>query len=123
MKMYFIKKETCVIKPPPWKRLKYHGYEPQQAAGYYTLRCAGLFNLPITIRFAFGIGVSRINLQTPEIKFFDTHFPTNRNLETNVKGIFVAGDGTGKSRGIVGAGISGIIAAHGIAEKYFNSGP
>lgn len=58
-------------------------------------------------------------LYAPEIKFFDTQFPTDANLETNVKGIFVAGDGTGKSRGIVGAGISGIIAAKGIAGKYF----
>src|SRR5208283_304054 len=32
----------------------------QQAAGYCTLRFAGLFNLPIPIRFAFGIGVSQI---------------------------------------------------------------
>ena len=31
-----------------------------QAAGYYTLRFAGLFNFPIPPRFAFGIGVSRI---------------------------------------------------------------
>jgi len=31
----------------------------QQAAGYYTLRFAGLFNLPIPICFAFGIGVSQ----------------------------------------------------------------
>ena len=60
-------------------------------------------------------------MYAPEIKFFDTHFPTDRNLETNVAGIFVAGDGTGKSRGIVGAGISGIIAAKGIAGKYFAS--
>jgi hypothetical protein len=59
-------------------------------------------------------------IYAPEIKFFDTHFPTSRILETNVEGIFVAGDGTGKSRGIVGAGISGIIAACGIAEKYFH---
>jgi uncharacterized protein len=58
-------------------------------------------------------------LYAPEIKFFDTHFITDRSLETNVKGIFVAGDGAGKSRGIVGAGISGIIAARGICEKYF----
>ncbi|MBN1547880.1 MAG: FAD-dependent monooxygenase [Syntrophaceae bacterium] len=58
-------------------------------------------------------------LYAPEIKFFDTHFPTDRNLETNVEGIFVAGDGTGKSRGIVGAAISGILAARGIARKYF----
>lgn len=58
-------------------------------------------------------------LYAPEIKFFDTHFPTNRHLETNIEGIFVAGDGTGKSRGIVGAAISGITAAKGIIEKYF----
>jgi uncharacterized FAD-dependent dehydrogenase len=57
-------------------------------------------------------------LYAPEIKFFDTHFPTDRNLETNVAGVFVAGDGTGKSRGIVGAAISGILAARGIARKY-----
>ncbi len=59
-------------------------------------------------------------LYAPEIKFFDTHFPADEHLETNVPGIFVAGDGTGKSRGIVGAGISGIIAARGISRKYFS---
>jgi uncharacterized protein len=53
-------------------------------------------------------------MYAPEIKFFDTQFPTDCNLETNIKDIFVAGDGTGKSRGIVGAAISGIIAAKGI---------
>lgn len=57
-------------------------------------------------------------LYAPEIKFFDTHFPTDRDLETNVGGIFVAGDGTGKSRGIVGAALSGLIAARGIARKF-----
>ena len=56
-------------------------------------------------------------IYAPEIKFFDTHFPTDRCLETNIKGIFVAGDGTGKSRGIVGAAISGIIAAQGVARS------
>jgi uncharacterized protein len=58
-------------------------------------------------------------LYAPEIKFFDTLYATDSNLETNLKGVFVAGDGTGKSRGIVGAGISGIIAAQGIAKKLF----
>jgi uncharacterized FAD-dependent dehydrogenase len=61
-------------------------------------------------------------LYAPEIKFFDTHFPTNRHLETNIDGIFVAGDGTGKSRGIVGAAVSGIIAAKGIARKITATG-
>jgi len=56
-------------------------------------------------------------MYAPEIKFFDTRFPTNGAMETNVKGIFVAGDGTGKSRGIVGAAISGIIAAQGIIHS------
>lgn len=57
-------------------------------------------------------------LYAPEIKFFDTQFPAGRYLETNIKGVFVAGDGTGKSRGIVGAAISGIIAAQGIILRH-----
>jgi hypothetical protein len=56
-------------------------------------------------------------IYAPEIKFFDTHFSTDRYMETNIKGVFVAGDGTGKSRGIVGAAISGIIAASGILSR------
>jgi anti-sigma regulatory factor (Ser/Thr protein kinase) len=49
-----------------------HGYEPQSkfskhirelAAGYFTLRFAGLFNLPIPLRFAFRNGVSPIMLE------------------------------------------------------------
>jgi hypothetical protein len=53
-----------------WLTPSNHGYEPQrklwkqipQAAEYKTLRFAGLFNLPIPLRFAFVIGVSTINL-------------------------------------------------------------
>ena len=58
-------------------------------------------------------------LYAPEIKFFDTQYPSDRFLETNVEGIFVAGDGAGKSRGIVGAAVSGMIAAQGIVRKGF----
>ena len=36
-----------------WKQIR------KLAAGYYTLRFAGLFDLPIPLRFAFGIGVSQ----------------------------------------------------------------
>jgi hypothetical protein len=35
------------------------GMNPKKTAGYYTLRFAGLFNLPIPLRYAFGIGVSQ----------------------------------------------------------------
>ncbi|MCK5074832.1 MAG: hypothetical protein KAR38_00585, partial [Calditrichia bacterium] len=57
-------------------------------------------------------------LYAPEIKFFDTKYDTSKYLETPVKGIFLAGDGAGKSRGIVGAAITGIITARGILQKH-----
>ncbi|MDO8737611.1 hypothetical protein [Candidatus Deferrimicrobium sp.] len=42
---------------------------------------------------------------------------TDRYLETNVPNLFVAGDGVGKSRGIVGAALNGCRAAEGILRK------
>jgi len=56
-------------------------------------------------------------IYAPEIKFYDTKYPTSKDLETNVPGFYVAGDGAGKSRGIVGAAMTGIIAAKGILDK------
>lgn len=58
-------------------------------------------------------------LYAPEIKFFDTNYPTDEQLETNIGHIFVAGDGAGKSRGIVGAAVTGILAARGMLAKHF----
>jgi len=56
-------------------------------------------------------------IYAPEIKFYDTKYRTDDNLETSLSGFFVAGDGAGKSRGIVGAAITGIIAARGVLKK------
>ncbi|GAB4181828.1 MAG: NAD(P)/FAD-dependent oxidoreductase [Calditrichia bacterium] len=56
-------------------------------------------------------------MYAPEIKFFDTKYITNKYLESSYPGIFLAGDGTGKSRGIVGAAVSGMLAAEGILKK------
>jgi len=53
----------------------------------------------------------------PEIKFYDTKYVTDRYLETNVPNLFVAGDGVGKSRGIVGAALNGCLAAEGILRR------
>lgn len=50
----------------------------------------------------------------PEIKYYDTKYVTDVNLQTSVPGLYVAGDGVGKSRGIVGAALNGILAARGI---------
>lgn len=53
-------------------------------------------------------------IYVPEIKYYDTKYVTDRNLQTTVDGLYVAGDGVGKSRGIVGAALNGILAARGI---------
>lgn len=56
-------------------------------------------------------------IYAPEVKFYDTNYITTPDLETNIENLFVAGDGAGKSRGIVGAALTGIIAARGILKK------
>ncbi|RLG59588.1 FAD-dependent oxidoreductase [Candidatus Geothermarchaeota archaeon] len=61
-----------------------------------------------------GVADGSTILYTPEIKFYATRVLTNRKLESSVKGIYVAGDGAGVSRGIIGAAATGIIAARGI---------
>lgn len=63
-----------------------------------------------------GIASDSTLLYTPEIKFYDTTYVVNRNLETNIPGFYVAGDASGFSRGIVYASVTGIIAARGILK-------
>ncbi len=48
-------------------------------------------------------------LYAPEIKFFATQIGTNNNLETAVKGLFVAGDGPGVAGNIVSATATALI--------------
>ena len=64
-----------------------------------------------------GVAHPSTTIYVPEIKFYDTKYTTDRYLETNVPNLFVAGDGVGKSRGIVGAALNGILAAEGILAK------
>jgi len=64
-----------------------------------------------------GVAHPSTTIYVPEIKFYDTKYVTDRNLETNVPDLFVAGDGVGKSRGIVGAALNGCLAAEGILRK------
>lgn len=52
-------------------------------------------------------------IYAPEIKFYSLYYDTDANMQTNIQGVYVAGDGAGKSRGIVGAAISGMLAARG----------
>lgn len=55
-------------------------------------------------------------LYAPEIKFHGLDIKTNKYLKAG-DGIYVAGDGAGMSRGIVGAAASGLLAAKGILKE------
>jgi uncharacterized protein len=64
-----------------------------------------------------GVAHPSTTIYVPEIKFYDTKYETDRYLETGIPNLFVAGDGVGKSRGIVGAALNGMLAAEGILRK------
>lgn len=58
-------------------------------------------------------------LYIPEIKFHGLRIPTDENLRVRGidKPIYVAGDGSGFTRGIVGAAVSGLLSAEGIIKQ------
>jgi hypothetical protein len=58
-----------------------------------------------------GINSGSTLLYTPEVKFRSSRISTKRNLETSIKGLYVAGDGAGLSGSITGAAVTGIIFA------------
>ncbi|MHA1650992.1 MAG: NAD(P)/FAD-dependent oxidoreductase [Candidatus Helarchaeota archaeon] len=64
-----------------------------------------------------GIESNNTLLYAPEIKYSAKQIVTNEHLETSIENLFVAGDGAGQTRGIIGAAVSGMIAAHGIIQK------
>ena len=64
-----------------------------------------------------GVDSDSTLLYAPEIKFYAMRIQTDRHLRTAVPNLYVAGDGAGVSRGIVGAAATGIIAARGIKDK------
>lgn len=64
-----------------------------------------------------GINAGSNFLYAPEIKLRGSRIRTNKNLETEIKNLFVAGDGAGVSGNIVGAAATGVIAALGILKS------
>jgi len=64
-----------------------------------------------------GLASDSTILHAPEIKFHGLQIPTDEYLGVG-KGIYVAGDGSGFSRGIVGAAASGLRTAEGILKDY-----
>ena len=63
-----------------------------------------------------GVSNHETLLYAPEIKFFATQVETNNFLETDIKGMYVAGDGPGVAGNIVSAAATGIIPAKRIIE-------
>jgi uncharacterized protein len=74
-------------------------------------------SLELLARVIPGVAHPSTTIYIPEIKFYEVRYPTSRDLETDVPGLFVAGDGAGKSRGIVGAAVNGLMAAEGILRR------
>ena len=65
-----------------------------------------------------GVANDETLLYAPEIKFFATQVETDSQLETVVRGLFVAGDGPGVAGNIVSAAATGLIAARAIVHRH-----
>ncbi len=68
-----------------------------------------------------GVNNNSTLIYAPEFKRSAKRIETNEVLESkSIKDLFFAGDGAGVSRGIVGAAVTGKIAARGIIDKIMN---
>ncbi|MEW6457020.1 MAG: FAD-dependent protein [Acidobacteriota bacterium] len=76
-----------------------------------------LEGLEILDRLIPGVADNSTLIYATEIKFHGLRVITDKNLQTSLSGIYVAGDGAGLSRGIVGSAASGILAAQGILKN------
>ncbi len=64
-----------------------------------------------------GINSGSTLLYAPEVKFRSSKTKTNSQMETSLKGLYVAGDACGMAGSITGAAATGIMAAKGMLKK------
>ena len=64
-----------------------------------------------------GVASDSTLLYAPEIKFYSMQVDIDKNMQTSIKNLFVAGDGAGLSRDIVNASATGILVARGILDE------
>jgi len=64
-----------------------------------------------------GVASDSTLLYAPEIKLYAMRVDVDSGMRTKVNGLYVAGDGAGVSRGIVGAAATGILAARDILKS------
>lgn len=62
-----------------------------------------------------GVNSGSTLLYAPEVKFRSSKISTDKNLQTDIKGLYVAGDGAGLSGSITGAAVTGLIFAKSIS--------
>lgn len=64
-----------------------------------------------------GIASPHTLLYAPEVKLRSSKIKTDKNLQTAINGLYVAGDGAGLSGNITGAAATGIIAGRGVLYR------
>jgi len=64
-----------------------------------------------------GVASDSTLLYAPEVKFYSMQVEVDKNMETSIKNLFAAGDGTGLSRDIINASATGVLAGRGILER------
>jgi uncharacterized FAD-dependent dehydrogenase len=73
--------------------------------------------LEILDNLAPGIFSKHTLLYGIEVKFYSHRIKVTKHLESEVKNLFIAGDGAGVTRGLIQASVSGIIAGKEIARR------
>jgi uncharacterized FAD-dependent dehydrogenase len=64
-----------------------------------------------------GVAEDGTLLYAPEIKFHALRVAVGKGMETGIANLYAAGDGAGVSRGIVGASVTGMLAARSVIRK------
>ncbi len=64
-----------------------------------------------------GVADDSTLLYAPEVKFYSLRLKVDENMRTNIPYVYAVGDGAGISRGIVGAAVTGLIAAESILRE------
>lgn len=87
----------------------------------YRHLCSILEALEALDRFAPGVGSRHTLLYGIEVKFYSARPNLTPHLETEVRNLFAIGDGAGVTRGLVQAGMSGMIAGREIKRRLSQS--
>jgi hypothetical protein len=63
-----------------------------------------------------GIASDETLLYGVEVKFYSNKVKTNKKFETNIKGLYVGGDGAGITRGLMQASVNGVVLGRELFE-------